>query len=141
MSLYDAQYQAGPKGERGPIPQETIAEIIPALEGFKQTSIDFGVPQRTENVRILATEATRTAVNADEYISKIESALGEPWKVTLLKKEDEGRVGALGVVSSVGGSSGLEGLVMDLGGMSFPSLKSPPIMVSNLDRAQADRHR
>lgn len=67
----------------------------------------------------MATEATRTAVNANEYISKIESALGDPWKVTLLKKEDEGRVGALGVVSSVGGSNGLEGLVMDLGGTLF----------------------
>lgn len=94
-----------------------MSEIVPALERFKQTSIDFGVPQQSENVRILATEATRTAVNADEFIGKIESTLGEPWKVTLLKKEDEGRVGALGVVSSVGGSNGLEGLVMDLGGM------------------------
>lgn len=97
-----------------------MSEIIPALERFKQTSIDFGVPQRSENVRILATEATRTAINADDYIGRIEKALGEPWKVTLLKKEDEGRVGALGVVSSVGGSNGLEGLVMDLGGRSFP---------------------
>lgn len=93
-----------------------MSEIIPALERFKQTSIDFGVPQQSENVRILATEATRTAVNADEFIGRIEGALGKPWKVTLLKKEDEGRVGALGVVSSVGGSNGLEGLVMDLGG-------------------------
>jgi len=90
--------------------------VVTALKRFKQTSLDFGVPQREENVRILATEATRNAINSAEYISAIENAMGEPWKVDLLKKEDEGRIGALGVASSVGGSAGLEGLVMDLGG-------------------------
>ena len=99
-----------------PIPSDVIATIISALKQFRQTTLDFGVPQEYENVKILATEATRTAVNSKEYIQAIEDALGEPWKVNLLAKEDEGRVGALGVVSSVGGADGLEGLMMDLGG-------------------------
>ena len=61
---------------------------------------------------MLATEATRTAVNADEFLGKIKNRTG--WTVKLLSKEDEGRIGALGV-----GSSGerVEGLVMDLGGL------------------------
>lgn len=95
------------------------------------------MPQRRENIRILATEATRTAINADAFIQAIETSLGEPWKVTLLKKEDEGRVGALGVVSSVGGSSGLEGLVMDLGGMfafRFGALYSALGLIPNVTR-------
>ena len=99
-----------------PIPSETTTTIINALKRFKQTALDFDVPQKFENVRILATEATRTALNSAEFIKDIEKALGEPWKVNLLAKEDEGRIGALGVVSSVGGSDGIEGLMMDLGG-------------------------
>jgi len=86
------------------------------LKRFKQTSLDFGVPQKPEHVRILATEATRNAVNSADFINDVEKALGEPWKVNILAKEDEGRIGALGVVSSVGGSNGLQGIMMDLGG-------------------------
>jgi len=114
ISLYDAQYV---DGQKLPIPADTISKILSELKRFKQTSIDFGVPQKTENVRILATEATRNAINSTDFISEIENALGVPWKVNILAKEDEGRIGALGVVSSVGGSGGLQGLMMDLGGM------------------------
>ncbi len=95
-----------------------MSKILCELKRFKQTSLDFGVPQKPENVRILATEATRNAENAAEFIGDIEAALGEPWRVNILAKEDEGRIGALGVVSSVGGSNGLQGLMMDLGGKS-----------------------
>lgn len=115
ISLYDAQYDGSKKV---PIPADVTSTVISALKQFKQTALDFGVPQKPENVRILATEATRTAINSAEYIKSIEAALGPPWKVNLLAKEDEGRIGALGVVSSVGSSDGLEGLMMDLGGMS-----------------------
>ena len=119
ISLYDAQYDGNRKI---PIPSDVISTIISALKQFKQTSVDFGVPQRSENVRILATEATRTATNSQAFIQSIEAALGSPWKVNLLAKEDEGRIGALGVVSSVGGTEGLEGLMMDLGGSVDPQL-------------------
>lgn len=115
ISLYDAQYSSN---QKIPIPQATITKIITALKRFKQTTLDFNVSQDRQHIKILATEATRTAINSAEYISQIEAALGEPWKVELLAKEDEGRIGALGVVSSVGGSDGLEGLMMDLGGGS-----------------------
>ncbi|KAK5946145.1 retrograde regulation protein 2 [Knufia obscura] len=115
ISLYDAQYA---DGQKVPIPRDTIATILSELKRFKQTSLDFGVPQQPENIRILATEATRNAINSSEFIGDIEKALGEPWKVNILAKEDEGRIGALGVVSSVGGSDGLQGLMMDLGGGS-----------------------
>ncbi|KAK5079147.1 retrograde regulation protein 2 [Lithohypha guttulata] len=115
ISLYDAQYS---RGQQVPIPPDVIDTIISALKDFKRTSLDFDVPQKADHVRILATEATRNAVNSQDFISAIEKALGEPWRVKLLKKEDEGKIGALGVVSSVGGSGGLEGLVMDLGGGS-----------------------
>lgn len=99
-----------------PIPDQTIDTIVRELKRFQQITLDFDVPQRSENVRILATEATRNAINATEFITKIETVLGNPWKVDILAKEDEGRVGALGVVSSVGGVAGLQGLMMDLGG-------------------------
>lgn len=65
------------------------------------------------NVTILATEATRTAINSVEFRSKIKDVTG--WQVSLLSKEDEGRIGALGVASSLGD---VNGLMMDLGGGS-----------------------
>lgn len=113
MSLYDAQYV---NDQKVPIPTDVISQILSELKRFKQTSLDFGVPQKPGHLRILATEATRSAINSADFINDVEKALGEPWKVNLLPKEGEGRIGALGVVSSVGGSSGLQGLTMDLGG-------------------------
>ena len=110
ISLYDAQF-SNPEGNRGPIPANVIEDAIARLVRFKSTCEDFGVPPR--NVHLLATEATRTASNADDFISKIKEATG--WNTRMLSKEDEGRIGALGVASSF---SAVEGLVMDLGGGS-----------------------
>ncbi|KAF2227669.1 Ppx/GppA phosphatase family-domain-containing protein [Elsinoe ampelina] len=110
VSLYDAQYPLG-STSRQPIPSDTTASVIKQLLRFKRTCISFGC--KDENVSILATEAARTAVNSKEYIAQIENATG--WKVSLLAKEDEGRIGASGVASSLGH---VEGLVMDLGGGS-----------------------
>jgi retrograde regulation protein 2 len=109
ISLYDAQYSTGSKG---PIPQDVIDEVITALRCFKVACEDFEVPEM--NIRILATEATRTAANSDDYRRQIKEATG--WEVDMLPKEVEGRVGAMGVASSF---SEVEGLVMDLGGQSF----------------------
>lgn len=69
------------------------------------------------NIRVLATEATRTAENSEDYRRQIRDATG--WEVDLLPKEIEGRVGAMGVASSF---ESVEGLVMDLGGMFFSFL-------------------
>ncbi len=110
ISLFDAQYAA--TGTKGPIPQETIDAVIASLLKFKTASQDFGVPET--NVRVLATEATRTAVNSVDFRQQIKAATGG-WEVDLLPKEVEGRIGAMGVASSF---ASVEGLVMDLGGTS-----------------------
>jgi retrograde regulation protein 2 len=64
-----------------------------------------------DKIRVLATEATRTATNSVDFRQQIKTATG--WEVDMLPKEVEGRIGALGVASSF---SNVEGLVMDLGG-------------------------
>ncbi|EXJ93183.1 retrograde regulation protein 2 [Capronia epimyces CBS 606.96] len=108
ISLFDAQYSTGVKG---PIPQETIDEVLSSLLKFKTVCADFGVPET--NIRILATEATRTAANSEDFRQQIRHATG--WEVNMLPKEAEGRIGAMGVASSF---ASVEGLVMDLGGGS-----------------------
>ncbi|KAL9597374.1 MAG: hypothetical protein Q9219_005183 [cf. Caloplaca sp. 3 TL-2023] len=109
ISLYDAQYQ---HGKKVPVPQEVIDEILTNLLQFKRTCDDFQV--RKDRVRVVATEATRTALNSEDLRHQIETATG--WKVEMLTKEDEGSIGALGVASSFGS---IKGLVMDLGGGSI----------------------
>jgi retrograde regulation protein 2 len=111
ISLYDAQYPASSNGVRQPIDARTITEVISAYRSFKRTCADFGVPE--SNVTVLATEATRTAINGQEFTQSIREAVG--WDVTLLAKAEEGRVGAMGVRSSL---PEVKGLVMDLGGGS-----------------------
>jgi retrograde regulation protein 2 len=69
------------------------------------------VPQ--DQIRIVATEATRKAVNSENFRNQIREKTG--WVVELLAKEDEGRIGAYGVASSY---DAVRGLVMDLGGGS-----------------------
>lgn len=111
ISLYDAQYPTSAKGTRQPIDSATITAVVSAFRGFKRACGDFNVPE--SNVTVLATEATRTAINGKEFMSEIKKAVG--WDVTLMAKEEEGRVGAMGVASSL---PELRGLVMDLGGGS-----------------------
>jgi retrograde regulation protein 2 len=96
---------------RGCIPTGVIDAVVARLSRFQITCEDFNVPPG--NIQVLATEATRTAPNATELTSRVREATG--WDVCVLSKEDEGRIGALGVASS---SSSVEGLVMDLGGGS-----------------------
>ena len=108
VSLYDAQYSTSAKG---PIPENIIQEVLAALLRFKRTCEDFRVPHH--RVRIVATEATREAVNSADFICQIKEGTG--WPVEMLAKEEEGRIGAMGVASSF---PSLKGLVMDLGGGS-----------------------
>ena len=109
ISLYDVQYRAG---EKVPIPQEIIDQVCAALVRFKNICEDFSVPKK--NIRIIATEATRTAINSVEYRRQIQSSTG--LEVEMLPKEKEGEIGAMGVASSF---SSLKGVVMDLGGGSI----------------------
>jgi retrograde regulation protein 2 len=111
ISLYDAQYPAPSNGVRQPIDSETIKGVVSAYRSFKRTCADFGVPEN--NVTVLATEATRTAINGQEFMQSIREAVG--WEVKLLAKAEEGRVGAMGVASSL---PEVKGLMMDLGGGS-----------------------
>ncbi|PKY03109.1 MFS general substrate transporter [Aspergillus campestris IBT 28561] len=113
ISLYDAQYPDQPSGSntRRPIPDPTITSVITHLKHFQRTCSDFDV--HTANIHILATEATRTAPNSADFRARINAATG--WTVRLLSKEEEGRIGALGIASS---GARIAGLAMDLGGGS-----------------------
>lgn len=108
ISLYDVQYV---NGTAVPIPDAVIKQVIKSLLRFKSTCNDFGVP--AEQVRIVATEATRKAINSEDFRKTVLEATG--WAVELLPKEMEGRIGALGVASSY---ESVTGLMMDLGGGS-----------------------
>ncbi|PWY91837.1 MFS general substrate transporter [Aspergillus sclerotioniger CBS 115572] len=110
ISLYDAQF-TNSEGTRGPIPPHIIDQVVERLAQFHITCADFQVPR--ENIYVLATEATRTAPNSKELRTRIKEVTG--WDVTLLSKEDEGRIGALGIASS---SASVAGIAMDLGGGS-----------------------
>ena len=108
ISLYDAQYSTGTKA---PIPFTVIQEVLAALVRFRSTCHDFGVLD--SNIRVVATEATRNAINRDDLLGAIEQKTG--WTVQLLAKEEEGRLGAMGIASSV---DELKGICMDMGGGS-----------------------
>ncbi|KAL3421579.1 retrograde regulation protein 2 [Phlyctema vagabunda] len=110
ISLYEAQYDEK-TGERIPIPDDVTDAIIAALLRFKIICKDLNVPEKY--IRVIATEATRTAVNSVQYRKEIKKVTG--LEVEMLRKEEEGYVGALGVAS---GFSDVSGLVMDLGGGS-----------------------
>ncbi|KAF2422424.1 retrograde regulation protein 2, partial [Tothia fuscella] len=108
ISLYDAQWSTG---EKRPLPESTIKDVVRTMQRFKSTCRDFGV--KDSNVRIIATEATRQAINSEDFRARIRTATG--WTVEMLPKEQEGRIGAMGVVSSF---ASVRGLMMDLGGGS-----------------------
>ena len=85
--------------------------MLTALLRFKNTCKDFNVPEH--QIRVLATEATRNAINNEEFLRQIHEKL--KWTPELLSKEEEGRLGAIGVASSVDDA---DGLAMDMGGGS-----------------------
>jgi retrograde regulation protein 2 len=53
------------------------------------------------HIRIIATEATRTAIGSVEYCKAIKDAIG--MTVEMLPKEQEGHVGAPGIASGFSG--------------------------------------
>lgn len=108
ISLYDAQNSSEAKT---PIPTAIIEDLLAALLRFKRTCQDFGVPD--SNIRVVATEATRNAINRDDLLNQIGQRT--QWKVQLLAKEEEGRLGAMGIASSI---DHIEGICMDMGGGS-----------------------
>lgn len=108
ISLYEIQYESD-TGKQIPIPDDIIDEIVSAMKRFKLICEDFGVPQ--SGVRVIATEATRLALNCDQFIDAIESSTG--WDVELLSREEEEKIDVYGVVSSF---YFVNGLYLDLGG-------------------------
>ncbi|CAO3643644.1 unnamed protein product [Cunninghamella blakesleeana] len=67
----------------------------------------------SENVFVLATEATRVASNSKEFMDSIFEATG--WKVRLLSKQEEALISASGIVGSF---YSVNGLTSDCGGGS-----------------------
>lgn len=110
ISLYEVQYAADSLS-KAPIPSSVVNEVCAAMKRFKLICEDFGVPET--GVRIIATEATRDAFNSQELIDSIYDSTG--WDVELLTKEEEGRMGVYGVISSF---NMVSGLYIDLGGGS-----------------------
>ncbi|KAL9134739.1 MAG: hypothetical protein Q9175_004076 [Cornicularia normoerica] len=108
ISLYDAQYATGTKA---PIPSAVIEEVLAVLLQFRRTCQDFEV--QDSNIRLVATEATRNAINREHLLGRIEEKTG--WKVELLTKEEEGRLGAMGIASSI---DRIKGICIDMGGGS-----------------------
>ncbi|KAF7713384.1 Uncharacterized protein PECH_001323 [Penicillium ucsense] len=111
ISLYEAQVDPN-TGERVPISQRVIDRVVSAIVRFQIICVELGVP--ASNIRIIATEATRTAINSEAFTNAILSKTGIT--VELLRKEEEGIIGAWGIASSF---SDVEGLALDLGGGSM----------------------
>lgn len=107
ISLYDIQFSNG-TAERAPIPDDIINEICAAMKRFQLICDDFGVLQTS--VRVIATQATRNAINSQEFIEAIYRSTG--WEVEVLSKVEEGILGVYGVVSSF---NTISGLYLDLG--------------------------
>ena len=107
-SLYDAQYIDGVKK---PISPGAISRVTAELQRFRVVCDDYCVP--AEHIHVVATEATRSAFNADAFLRRIKKKAG--LTVRLLSQAEESRYGALGVASSL---PHLDGVILDLGGGS-----------------------
>ncbi|KAF9959434.1 hypothetical protein BGZ65_000403 [Modicella reniformis] len=95
--------------ERQPISEEIIVQVENTFKRWKELC-DLA---KVKQVRVIATEATRTAPNSEEFQKRIYVATG--WKVDLLSKAEEANIGAMGVMASY---HTVKGLFMDLGGGS-----------------------
>ncbi|SMN22754.1 similar to Saccharomyces cerevisiae YGL252C RTG2 Sensor of mitochondrial dysfunction [Maudiozyma saulgeensis] len=96
ISLYEIQFPHADSLEQIPIPTDIITEICSAIKRFKLICEDFGVPDK--NVKIIATEATRIALNRDELLKEIEK--GTNWEIKVLSQEEEGTMTTLGLLAS-----------------------------------------
>ncbi|RCH97691.1 hypothetical protein CU098_010331, partial [Rhizopus stolonifer] len=119
IALLEAQ------GDERIIPSDVIDQVITSFLRFKLLCQDAGV----HHVRVIATEATRIAVNAQEFLDRIHQATG--WQVSLLSKQEEALISASGIVGmytvilyvfidamAIGSFYQVNGLTMDLGGGS-----------------------
>lgn len=88
IALLEAQ------GDENVVPSDIIDAVITSFLRFKQMCEHAGVS--LNNVKVIATEATRVASNAKEFLDRIYKATG--WTVSLLSKEEEALVSASGIV-------------------------------------------
>ncbi|GAA5814631.1 hypothetical protein MFLAVUS_008130 [Mucor flavus] len=105
ISLLEAQ------GDEHFIPQETIDQVITSFLRFKTICKHEGLDPN--NVKVIATEATRIASNSKQFLDSIYTATN--WKVDILTKEQEAIISSMGIVGSF---YKVNGLTMDLGGGS-----------------------
>lgn len=91
IALLDAQ------GDDRIIPSDVIAEVITSFLRFKQLCQDANV--ELDNIHVIATEATRIAVNSKEFLKSIFDATG--WTVSLLSKQQEALISASGIVGKI----------------------------------------
>ncbi|KAI7907943.1 Ppx/GppA phosphatase family-domain-containing protein [Cokeromyces recurvatus] len=105
IALLDAQ------GDDCVIPDDVIDQVITSFLRFKKLCQDAKV--EPNDIRVIATEATRIAANSKEFLHKIYQATG--WRVSLLSKQEEALISASGIVGSF---NHVNGLTMDLGGGS-----------------------
>ncbi|CAL9736691.1 retrograde regulation protein 2 [Monosporozyma servazzii] len=111
ISLYEVQFPFNDSFEQIPIPNDIISEIVNAMKRFKLICEDFGVSD--ESVRVIATEATRMAINKEQFIDSIWKGTG--WNVEVLTPEEETRITTFGLCSSY---NYVNGLYLDLTGGS-----------------------
>ncbi|SMN18034.1 similar to Saccharomyces cerevisiae YGL252C RTG2 Sensor of mitochondrial dysfunction [Maudiozyma saulgeensis] len=107
VSLNDIQFSKD-SSKRQPIPDDIIREICSAMKRFKLICEDFGLPDNS--IRVIATQATRDAINSKQFVDAIYKSTG--WEVEVLSKIEEGKLGVYGVVSSF---NTVSGLYLDLG--------------------------
>ncbi|KAF3080008.1 hypothetical protein TWF706_003042 [Orbilia oligospora] len=110
ISLYSSQFDPD-SGDQIPIPDHIIEAVCALLNRFLIVCREVGVDKK--NIHVVATEATRAALNTAQFLKAVKEATG--LDIELLPKHEEGEIGALGIAS---GFWNMEGLVMDLGGGS-----------------------
>ena len=94
----------------GLLPEDGVAKALAALHRFRVLCDTM----RISDLRCVATAAVRDAANRPRFLSLAERAIG--CKIELLSGQQEARLSALGVVSSIHRADGVVG---DLGGGSL----------------------
>ncbi len=94
----------------GLLPEDGVAKALAALQRFRVLCDTM----RIGDIHSIATAAVRDSANGPQFLSLAERAIG--CKIKLLSGQQEARLSALGVVSSIHNSDGLVG---DLGGGSL----------------------
>ena len=94
----------------GRLSAEGVETALPNLVRF----VRLAEAMRVGTIKLFATAAVRDASNGPDFVSALERACG--YKVDILSGQEEARLSALGVLSSIHDANGLMG---DLGGGSL----------------------